>query len=181
MLRLGMGARRAHPDAMDTRVFAQVPSGQLDLAALLQNARRFFEATIEVLAEDGLVPGAPTRADSGTPPWVRVRVASERRGFAAAFRIVCRSATHEDWQAARRAEENGRAMGMAELAARCPAVWQIEAEKPESLPALLNLCAILASVALGPVLPVDESTLFGIRGAMERLEAISARPSKSAP
>jgi hypothetical protein len=58
---------------------------------------------------------------------------------------------------------------MATLAARCPTVWLIDECEPRSQAALLNLCAILASVALGPVLPDDDSTLFGVRGAMERV------------
>ena len=34
--------------------------------------------------------------------------------------------------------------------------------------AYLTLSAICASVALGPVLPPDHGTLFGVRGAIER-------------
>lgn len=155
------------------RVFAQVPSGRLDLALLVQNARRFFEATVEVLAENGLVEGAPTLAEPGAPPSARIRIESARRRFRATFRVVCRPAEASDWDAARRAEQNGRATGMGQLAARCSSVWQVEPEEPNSEPALLNLCALLASIALGPVLPPDESTLFGIRGAMERLERLT--------
>jgi hypothetical protein len=59
---------------------------------------------------------------------------------------------------------------MSDLAARCPAVWTISAEGEVTGTAELQLSALLASVALGPVLPEDESTLYGVRGAMERAE-----------
>ena len=63
---------------------------------------------------------------------------------------------------------------MAALAGRCQFVWWLSPGAEES-PPLLNLCAILASVALGPVLPADESALFGVRGAMERFERLVGR------
>ena len=53
--------------------------------------------------------------------------------------------------------------------------FRVFAQTAELDPALLNLCAILASVALGPVLTPDESALFGVRGAMERVEAVVGR------
>jgi hypothetical protein len=59
------------------------------------------------------------------------------------------------------------------LAARCPAVWIVTPEAEVQGSAELQLSALLASVALGPVLPDDESTLYGVRGAMERAEKAS--------
>jgi hypothetical protein len=88
------------------------------------------------------------------------------------FRVTCHSATAQDWDAAREAERRGRATGMGALAARCEGVWTVEPEEPGYDAPLLNLSAILASVALGPVLPADGSTLYGVRGAMERFEAL---------
>jgi hypothetical protein len=89
--------------------------------------------------------------------------------------ILSRAATAEDQAAARRAEERGRSAGMSALAERCRFVWVISplSEAPEA--AVLNLCAVLASAALGPVLPPDESALFGVRGGMERVEALCGR------
>ena len=64
----------------------------------------------------------------------------------------------EDDDAAARAEQTGRAGGMAALAGRCTHVWTIDCAAEDA--ALFNLCAILASIALGPVLPPDESTPY---------------------
>jgi len=74
------------------------------------------------------------------------------------------------------AEERGRAGGMAQLAARCVALWSVTPEGEVSGTAELQLSALLASVALGPVLPADESTLYGVRGAMERAEKAANGP-----
>jgi hypothetical protein len=51
-----------------------------------------------------------------------------------------------------------------------PNLLTITAEGEATGTAELQLSALLASVALGPVLPEDESTLYGVRGAMERAE-----------
>jgi hypothetical protein len=75
-----------------------------------------------------------------------------------------------DRAAAEVAETRGKAGGMASLAARCAVVWTITHESEISGSAELQLSALLASIALGPVLPEDESTLYGVRGAMERAE-----------
>ena len=75
---------------------------------------------------------------------------------------------------ARDAEARGRAAGMSLLADRCPTIWDVEPSAEDNELARLHLCAILASVALGPVLPDDGSTLFGVRGAMERVQRLLA-------
>ncbi len=151
------------------RVFAQGPP-ELDLPRLLAAARTHFSASLEVLQ-------APP------PPVARalVRLESPRHGYAGDFELRLRSAGPEDHVDAERAELAGKAAGMAGLARRCEHLLEIRASA--SAPAwadnaaLLNLCAILASVTLGPVLPADCSTLFGVRGAMERVERVLGQRS----
>lgn len=146
-----------------TRVFSQ----QLDLVAtlpkLLQHARRFFALELSVLSASP--PGQQ-------PEHARARVELEGARYPArgTFLIESRVATDDDRFAAEAAEARGQAGGMALLAARCATVWEVTAEGATSGPALLQLSALLASVALGPVLPDDESTLYGVRGALERAE-----------
>ena len=151
------------------RIFSQAPEGAVDPAALVRAATRFFEAELDVLAlRDRRSEEPPVEGQE-----LRVRLESKRRGFRAEFVIRSRAATADDHQAARDAEERGRAGGMGLLAARCPSLWAVTPEGDESEAATLNLCAIAAAVALGPTLPPDESTLFGVRGAMERLERLT--------
>ena len=63
---------------------------------------------------------------------------------------------------------------MSTLATRCAHLWELEPVSDAPPAATLNLCALLASIALGPVLPPDIATLFGVRGAMERVERLCA-------
>lgn len=138
-----------------TRVFSQQPDLVAALPKLLQHARRFFAAELEVLASS---------------PEVRLRLHGARYPGSGTFRIEGRERSADDLFAAEAAEARGRAGGMALLAGRCPAVWVVVPEQDVSGTAELQLTALLASVALGPVLPADESTLYGVRGAMERAE-----------
>jgi hypothetical protein len=62
---------------------------------------------------------------------------------------------------------------MGALARRCPTIWDLEPDPGTPEPATLNLCALLAATALGPVLPPDTSTLLGVRSAMVRVEELS--------
>jgi len=142
------------------RIFTQAPDGKLDPAQLLVQARRFFEATVEVLAAD---------ADG-----VSLALESEARGYKGRFVVRTRPVSERDLEEARTAEARGRAAGMSALATRCAHLWELEPVGDAPPAATLNLCALLASVALGPVLPPDNATLFGVRGAMERVERLCA-------
>jgi hypothetical protein len=149
---------------MTTRVFSQQPDLVAALPKLLAHARRFFSAEVEVLSAS-----ASERPDLAQAV-VSLRLESARYPGSGSFRIESRPATDADRLAAERAELRGKAGGMSLLAARCSALWLITAEADVSGVAELQLSALLASVALGPVLPNDESTLYGVRGAMERAE-----------
>jgi hypothetical protein len=155
---------------MATRVFSQLPDLVLALPQLLSHARRFFSAEIEVLSAS-----PPERVDAATA-FVVLRLDSARYPGSGTFRIESRANTAADCAAAELAEARGRAGGMAGLAARCGSVWTIRHEAEVSGSAELQLSALLASIALGPVLPEDESTLYGVRGAMERAEKAALTP-----
>jgi hypothetical protein len=147
-------------------VFAQLPEHVIDLAGIVHSARRFFEASVEVVSASGITEAEPR------PTTATLVLTSAHRGYSGSFRVTAREASGSDLALAHEAEIRGRAAGMATLAERCPTIWVVEAAGEQSAPAALNLCALLASVALGPVMPSDASTLFGVRGAMERLEKL---------
>ncbi|RYZ07199.1 MAG: hypothetical protein EOO73_12570 [Myxococcales bacterium] len=149
---------------MPTRVFSQEPDLVAALPRLLQHARRFFAADLNVLGSS-----PPDRA-SPQEGYVGLRWESARYPGQGTFRVTSRAANDDDRFAAEAAEARGRAGGMSELAARCACVWTITTEGEATGTAELQLSALLASVALGPVLPEDGSTLYGVRGAMERAE-----------
>jgi hypothetical protein len=149
---------------MATRVFSQQPDLVAALPQLLAHARRFFAAEVEVLSASSAERPEPLRAD------VTLRLDSARYPGHGTFRIQSQAPTPTDLADAEAAETRGRAGGMAQLAARCQALWVVTAEGEVSGSAELQVSALLASVALGPVLPADGSTLYGVRGAMERAE-----------
>jgi hypothetical protein len=137
-------------------VFSQEPVGFGGIDRLVAHAERFFGSKLEMVE----------RSSSR----MRVRLSSARPLFDAEFTIGEREAKREDVLAAKSAEARGHAAGMSSLAEKCRHVWELEAhdEATSSEAAYLTLAAVCASVALGPVLPPDHSTLFGVRGALER-------------
>jgi hypothetical protein len=167
----GKGKQRGRPietkrmpwSAPRVRVFTQREELALDLPELLRATRRYFDASLEV----------QSRSQSATSgEVVQVLLRSEKHGYEGVLTIRSRQTTTEDLVAARDAEQRGRAAGMSSLAERCPTIWEVESVGVDSDLARLNLCGILASVALGPVLPDDGATLYGVRGAMERVEKL---------
>jgi hypothetical protein len=153
---------------MPTRVFSQQPDLVAALPKLLAHARRFFAAELNVLSASPPERVEPLVAEA------LVELESARYPGRGKFRIESRAASDDDRFAAEAAEARGKAGGMADLARRCAGLWIIHPEGEISGSAELQLSALLASVALGPVLPVDESTLYGVRGAMERAEKAAA-------
>jgi hypothetical protein len=137
------------------RVFVQRELPTVDLVGLLATAKKWYPVSIEVLADQD---AANVRVKAG----------------ASTFGISARPTTEADLELARTAEERGRAAGMAGLAARCKTLWEITAESGATEADTLRLCAVIASTGLGPVLPPDASTLFGVRGAMERVEKLGS-------
>ena len=155
---------------MDYLVFAQEKQARVPLARLLQNARNYFGLSVTVLDEQG-VPADGTAALSSR---VLLELENTQRGYRARFEVAARAALAADQVAARSAEEASRAGGMADLAQRCGVVWELTPAPLAPQPAVYDMCALLASTALGPVMPRDASALFGVRGALERARRASA-------
>lgn len=149
---------------MGYRVYVQRDRPSIDVPAISRNARQHFGARVET------VP----LTDESTPEPTRVSLRLLRSdGVEGVFALTARLATDADWRSAREAEVRGRAAGMGDLAARCRTLWELEPEPGTPESATLTLCAALAVTALGPVLPPDGSTLFGVRGAMQRAERLA--------
>ena len=145
------------------RIFAQRDELTLDLPALLRATRSYFDATLDIQSQ---------RHAPGGGDCVEVVLHCEKHGYSGRFSIHARWASEHDRVDARDAEQRGNAAGMATLAERCATVWEVEPVGADSELARLNLCGILASVALGPVLPDDGATLYGVRGSMERVDRL---------
>lgn len=144
---------------MTLRIFAQSP---LDLPRIVSAGTTLFGIDVEVLA-------LPT-SDEAT-----LRV-SQADLYSDVFELSVRPATEPDYLDAERAEQAGRAAGMAGLARRCATVWEITgtgaAEPTLERAPVLALCSVLTTIALGPALPSDRSTLLGVRSSQERLKKL---------
>lgn len=143
---------------MSPRVFSQVAGGALVPASFVRAASIVADARlVAVRLDDGALEVALV-----VPPDARE----------ARFRLGTRPARAGDVDDARRAELAGAAAGMASLAERCAFVWSIDDVDAVSPMHRHVAEAVAAAVALGPVLPDDVSTLYGIRGAMQRARAV---------
>jgi hypothetical protein len=143
-------------------VFAQREDARLDVAAIQQNASRFFAAKIG-LTVDKTYAAAPF-VDAA-----RVVLATDD-GTAAGTRLCYgRPANASDHAAAEQAERAQGTSGMSLLAQRCKTVWLVVRESDDDR-AALTIAAIFASVMLGPILAPDGQRLFGVRSARLELE-----------
>ncbi|MCC6213818.1 MAG: hypothetical protein IT376_03045 [Polyangiaceae bacterium] len=151
---------------MDALVFSQAGDGRLPLATIVANATRFFALDVDVLREEGVDPQGPAPEATRCELALRCR----RTGRRGRVSVTTRRATIDDRSRAADAERLGRAAGMSSLADRCPRVWAVEAGSDTAAGVVERLLGALASAALGPVLPTDGSTLYGVRGALARAE-----------
>lgn len=135
-------------------VFSQAQQPSIPVAEASTRAQRLFDSQIS--------SDSPPEASD-----LKLRLSCPKRSIHGEFHLRVRATEPADLDQARHAEARGRAAGMATLAARCKYVWYFD-ETDAAADSLL--CAILASVALGPVLPPEHDTLFGVRGALERCE-----------
>lgn len=144
---------------MPLRIFSQTP---FELPKLVTAGSTHFGIDVEVLA-------APTAFQ------VRLEV-SQPGLYNGEFDMRVRRPNEADFADAERAERAGNTPGMAGLARRCTELWEAftQGGKEPTLdePAVLALCSVLTSVALGPALPADCSTLLGVRSSQERLKAL---------
>jgi hypothetical protein len=135
-------------------------AARVEMPRWMHAARTFLDAELSSLegGEDGevLVGVAPARAVAKvTVVRVRTMLVSEAPEVLAAAHAGVRAI--------------GGA-GMDALVARAKRVWQVGRAVEGDARAPLVLAAALATVMLAPVVPPDEVTIFGVRGARVRLE-----------
>lgn len=142
-------------------VFSQVLLAQDALFQLVNNARQHFRAELEITERLHLGPHSARLTLVLTLP----------QRAPVSFAVAVRPSAEADQRRAAEAARLGRAGGMDALARRCQEVWQFTPQGDEYTEHMLS--ALLASALLGPVMPPDGSTLYGVRGARERAERLS--------
>jgi len=145
-------------------VFAQQSDARIDAAQLAAYARRFFDVEIGVTVEKAYGDARPA-IDAA-------RFVIAPRGASPGIRATgVRPATEGDRAAADRAE--GALSGLASLARRCAYVYAVDAAGDDDRLAL-TLAAVIAGVALGPILSIDRRAIFGVKTARLRLTTLGA-------
>ncbi len=140
--------------------FVQQNEPRVDLDGLARAAERHFDATLS--------PGAPS------PLGIRVQFTSQPYGTAA-FTLRARACTESDYARLEPAERANQSHGMAGLGRRCTALWEVLPDPGTPAAACFHFGALLASVALGPLLPPEGDGLYGVRSARLRAEAMLGR------
>ena len=146
------------------RVFVQRTDARIDIAALENQAARFFRTKIGLMA--------PKRYDEAAPPSVdeaEIAIAPPARDTSIR-RIVVRPVADEEYVLAAELEHERSVTGLSALARRCNYVVEVERAGGDDAASLL-LAAILASTHLGPIMDVDARDLFGVKTARIRLAA----------
>jgi hypothetical protein len=131
-------------------VFSQAESARVDVPGWDAHARRFFRTQLSLASSDETA--------------IRVTPEGEPEGVR---RVHGRPREPADLALAEAADAAGT--GLALLARRCPTVWLVAREGDDDLLAL-RLAAILASVALGPILDARVPELLGVKSARARFE-----------
>lgn len=144
---------RMHHVFVTYLVFAQTDDATLPVEQLIVQARAHF---------DGQLSAAPAAVSAA------ILFSYRAQGNSGDFSVTSCPSLAPDVARAREADRIAPSGGLADLAARCKRVWTVE---PLNQPAewlVLDFLALLASVALGPILPSEEHVLLGVRSARER-------------
>lgn len=141
-------------------VFSQAAGARFDAAGWREQAARFFAAKLG-FTHDKRPASDPPLVDAA-----RVVIAAERANGTRL--VIGRPREPGDLACAEDAELRAGGGGLGELARRCGHVYVVEASGPDDR-ASLSCAAILASVALGPIVSPD-GRIFGVRTARLELE-----------
>lgn len=158
------------PPAEAWTLLSPEPDARIDAARWAHQAETFFRASLSVVQEK--------RYPSGTLPLADVvEVDLRERGAETPTRVhVVTVPADRSPEAIAAGTAGARAIGGAGFDALVPRtrrVWQVR-ERLDALGdprAPLAVAAVLASIFLAPVVPPEGGTIFGVKGARERLAA----------
>jgi hypothetical protein len=148
--------------------------GRMDLARWSHAATRFFGAQL-ALAHPKTYPGGTTPlADAA---WLDVSSARGGEPTRVELLTLPIDRAHFVLDRSRAAARAIGGAGFDVLVERTRRVWQIRAGAVASADdrAPLVLAAVLASVLLAPIMPPGGATIFGVKGARERLDGLGWR------
>lgn len=145
---------------------------RIDLAAWAHKARTFFKTSIELVQPKAYPDGQAPPSDAA---WVEILQEKRKSVDPTPTRVLLLTFPIEQAPLLREAAFAGAkaigGAGMDALVARAKRVWQVDSMVfgGNDTQAPLLLAAILASATLAPIVPPSGGTIFGIKGARERL------------
>ena len=155
-------------------LFSPDASSRIDIATLAQKARTFFATTLEIDPVKAYPNGETPHTDAvfiDIMPLGKRAVAKATRVFVVTWPLEIDPQFRAIGDAA--ANAIGGA-GMDVLVARAKRIWQVSKDVThgEDRNAPLRIAAIFASVLLAPIVPPEGDTIYGVKGARERLERL---------
>jgi hypothetical protein len=170
-------------------IFSIAPPGSLDLAAVIKCSYRYLDGTVTVLQETGCAYDSSRlqsseRDDFGTclgysKPFGALFRISLKQGLIGVFRVIPRPSTPADFATVKAVANESGQLDLGEIAVRCQTVCEVVADVAPEMnltlppaPALvLNMCAVLAVPARGPIL-LEDGSLLDAKDAWERVQGL---------
>lgn len=167
------------------KVFSFLTPGGLNLNKVVKNAYRNLDGTVYVLDESGCQWSSSRVLGEGRDELGSVRgfekfstllrIASRNQAWDACFRVTPRAITREDIAAAQSAAK-GTSAGLAAIAEKCQAIWEVAPELAPEFPkttfppgpaAVFSCAGVLGATGLGPIL-FEDGTLLDHKQAWAR-------------
>lgn len=147
------------------------PEGRVDVARWSHAATRFFGAHLALAHDKSYPSGTTPLADAA---WLDVSPAKGGAPTRVELLTLPIDRAHFVLARSRAAAHAIGGAGFDVLVERTRRVWQIRAGVAAGADdrAPLVLAAVVASVLLAPVMPPGGATIFGVKGARERLAAL---------
>jgi hypothetical protein len=157
-------------------LFSAEFSSRFDIAVLAQKARTFFATALEIDPVKAYPDDKTPDADAG---FIEIKPLGKRdapptRVFVVTWPLQRDPSIRAIGEAG--ANAIGGA-GMDVLVARAKRIWQVSTDvaQADDRHAPLRIAAILASALLAPIVPPEGNTIYGVKGARERLERLERR------
>jgi hypothetical protein len=152
-------------------LFSPDVSARVDIAQLAHKARTFFATALEIdpvkAYPDGRTPESDALHIEIKP--LGKTILAPTRVLVVTFPLERERHFRDIGDAAARAIGGA---GMDALVARTQRIWQVSTtiESGDDVWAPLRIAAILAAVLLAPIVPPEGNTIYGVKGARERIE-----------
>lgn len=156
---------RPLPPAEAFTILSPDALARVESARFTQQARTFLDAEVVVVGDvSGTLPDIATvELDVAAAGQAKTRVAVRTFPISPGSELI---------EAAERGVRAIGGAGFDALVARAKRIWQVPVAVDGDPRAPLVVAALLASVLLGPIVPPNEETIFGVKGARTRLQAL---------